>query len=541
MANSFKLFGFEITRPDKEKQLPPSVVSPIVEDGAINIQSGAHYGIYVDLDGSYRSEVDLLSKYRTMAMQPEMESAIEDIINDAIISDEKGKVVSLILDDLDQPDEIKGMIRDEFDNVLRLIDFNNFGSEIFRRWYIDGRLYYSLTIDPDNPRDGIQSITYVDPRRIRKIRNIVKKKNDDGVEVIDHVDEFYLYNEKIVNNNIQSPQIIGNYAGGTKLAKDSVIYMTSGLFDPAKSTVLSYLHKAIRPMNQLRFMEDAIVIYTISRAPERRVFYVDVGGMPRAKAEQYLHDIMNKYRNRLVYDSGTGEIRNDVRHLSILEDFWMPRTSSGRTTEIQTLPAGQGLTQNDIIKYFEMKLYHALGVPVSRMEPNQGFSLGRSNEITRDEIKFDKYIKKLRNRFSIIFDELMARQLALKGVCTLDEWNQFKQDIQYKFQEDNHFEEMKEGEILSTRLNILNVVTPYVGQYYSKRWVQENILYMDESLINKMNEEMSEEQKILEKENKRLQATGVNPMTYNKPIANGEAGSEAGQGDLNNMVQKQFV
>lgn len=540
MANSFKLFGFEITRPDKDKKLPPSVVSPIVEDGAINIQSGAHYGIYVDLDGSYRSEVDLLSKYRTMAMQPEMESAIEDIINDAIVSDAKGKIVSLILDDLDQPDNIKKMIRDEFDNILRLIDFNNFGGEIFRRWYIDGRLYYNLTIDPDNPRDGIQSITYIDPRRIRKIRNIVKKKNDDGVEVIDHVDEFYLYNEKIVNNNIQSPQIIGNYAGGTKLAKDSVIYTTSGLFDPAKSTVLSYLHKAIRPMNQLRFMEDAIVIYTISRAPERRVFYVDVGGMPRAKAEQYLHDIMAKYRNRLVYDSGTGEIRNDVRHLSILEDFWMPRNSNGRTTEIQTLPAGQGLTQNDIIKYFEMKLYHALGVPVSRMEPNQGFSLGRSNEITRDEIKFDKYIKKLRNRFSILFDELMARQLALKGVCTLDEWNQFKQDIHYKFQEDNHFEEIKEGEILTNRLNVLTTVTPYVGMYFSKRWVQENILYMDEELIAKMQEQMNDEQKQLEKEAKKMQASGVNPMEYNKPPA-GEEGSEKGQGDLNAMVQKQFV
>jgi hypothetical protein len=490
---AIKLFGFKILRGDEEdQQLAPTPVTPQLEDGAINIQTGAHYGIYVDLDGSYRTEVDLITKYRTMAMQPEMETAIEDIINEAIVHDNHGQICKIVLDDLKQPDKIKSLIRQEYMEIMRLLDFDNFGTDIFRRWYVDGRLYYHVVIDPENPRAGIQQLIYVDPRRIRKIRNITKKK-ENGTEVIDRIDTFYLYNEKLTNNNVQSPQLLGSYAGGVKLSEDSVIHLTSGLFDPAKSTVLSYLHKAIRPMNQLRFVEDATVIYRVSRAPERRVFYVDVGNMPRMKAEQYLKDIMTKFRNKLVYDSGTGEIRDDRKHMSMLEDFWMPRRGEGKSTEITTLPAGQNLGQMDDVLYFEKKLYRALNVPVSRLESSTGFSLGRSNEITRDELKFDKFVDKLRSRFSVIFDELLARQLALKGICTLDEWNLFKQFIHYDFIKDNNFTELKETELLQNRVQMLQTVEPYIGRFYSKRWVQENVLQFDETEIEEMEKQIEQE------------------------------------------------
>ena len=488
-----KLFGFKIIRDkDDAQQQLPSVVTPQTEDGAINIQSGSHYGIYVDLDGTYRTEVDLITKYRTMAMQPEIESAIEDIINEAIVHDTRGETVKMVMDELDQSDAIKKLIRNEFKEVMRLLDFGNFGNDIFRRWYVDGRLYYNVVIDNDNPRAGIMQLIYIDPRRIRKIRNIQKKKQNN-VEVVDKIDTFYLYNEKVVNNNVQSPQILGSYAGGTRLTEDSVIHLTSGLFDPAKSTVLSYIHKAIRPMNQLRFVEDATVIYRVSRAPERRVFYVDVGNMPRLKAEQYLKDTMTKFRNKLTYDSVTGEIRDDRRQLSMLEDFWMPRRGEGKSTEITTLPAGQNLGQMDDVHYFEKKLYKALNVPVSRLDQATGFSLGRSNEITRDELKFDKFIDKLRARFSILFDELMARQLALKGICTLDEWQQFKQYIHYDFIKDNNFVELKEAELLQNRVSTLNMVQPYIGQFYSKKWVQKNILMLNDEDIETIEQEMDVE------------------------------------------------
>lgn len=506
---ALKLFGFTIQR-DDEKEVPESVVSPALDDGAVNINSGAHYGIYVDLDGSYRSEVDLLSKYRTMAMQPEMENAIDDIINEAIVHDEHGKIVEIVLDNVDQPDNVKKLIRDEFGNVLRLLDFGKFGAEIFRRWYVDGRAYWNIVIDPEKPRDGIQQIIFIDPRRIRKIRNITKQKNADGVDVITKIEVFYLYNEKIVNNNIQSPQIIGNFAGGVKLSEDSVVHLTSGLYDPAKSTVLSYLHKAIRPMNQLRFIEDATVIYKVTRAPERRVFYVDVGNMPRAKAEQYLKDVMTKFRNKLVYDAGTGEIRDDRKHFSMLEDFWMPRRGGdSKSTEITTLPAGQGFDNMDGVLYFEKKLYRALNVPISRLEAGNGFNLGRSSEISRDEIKFDKFVQKLRNRFSMLFDELLKRQLVLKGVCTLDEWAEMKQDVQYKFQTDNNFTELKEAELLTNRINTLLLVDPFVGKYFSHLWVQKNILYMDE-------EEIRVEKKQIEKEAKEVEAES-GPLAMGTP------------------------
>jgi hypothetical protein len=547
---AFRLFGFKITRPDEKESLPESAVTPSLEDGAINIQSGSHYGVYIDLDGTYRTEVDLITKYRTMSMQPEMESAIEDIINEAIVHDEQGNIVKIELEDLKVEDKIKKMIRDEFDECLRLLDFNNFGVEIFRRWYVDGRTYYNVVIDKDDPRAGIKTLVYIDPRRIRKIRNISKIKNAQGVEVVDRIDTFYLYNEKVVNSSIQSPQIVGSFAGGVKLSEDSVIHLTSGLFDPAKSTVLSYLHKAIRPMNQLRFIEDATVIYRVSRAPERRVFYVDVGNLPKAKAEQYLKNMMNQYRNKIVYDAGTGEIKDQTRHMSILEDFWMPRRGGpeGKNSEITTLPAGQNLGQMEDVLYFEKKLYKALGVPPSRLESNQGFSLGRASEITRDEIKFDKFVDKLRARFSILFDEMLARQLSLKGVCTLEEWNEFKMDIHYNFNKDNNFTELKEAELLTNRVNLLVMVDPFVGRYFSKVWTMENILMFDEEEIEEMEKQMDKENEEMAKEAEKAAAAVAPPADPMAP-KQGQPPAPGGQApanpasdpdDLNNRIKQKL-
>lgn len=497
---AIKLFGFEIGRSEDTGINSSTPVSPIIEDGAISISTGGSYGFYVDLDGSYRSEIDLIVKYRTMAIQPEMEAAIDDICNEAVVHEHQSKTVSIVLDDLEQPDKIKKLIREEFDTILKLLDFGNNGNDIFRRWYIDGRLYYNIIVDQDNIRSGIQSLLYIDPRRIRKVRNIIKKKNNFGAEVVDRVEEFYLYNEKILNNNTQQPQLVGNLAGSTKLTKDSVVLVTSGILDPQKSTVLSYLHKAIRPMNQLRFVEDAIVIYRISRAPERRVFYIDVGNMPKLKAEQYLQNMMVKFRTKLNYDTTTGEVRDDRRHLSMLEDFWIPRHGD-KNTEITSLPAGQNLGELEDVKYFQNKLYRALGVPMSRLEPQQGFSLGRTSEITRDELKFMKFINKLRDRFSLLFDDLLGKQLTLKGVCTLEEWEKFKQDIHYDFIKDNNFAELKEAELLETRINLLSKIEPYINNFFSKVWVQKNVLRMEEEEIKEMEKEMQEQQPETDDEN----------------------------------------
>jgi len=492
---AIKLFGFELVRDKQQVAIETQTpITPAIEDGAVSVASTGSYGFFVDIDGSYRSEIDLITKYRVMSLQPEIESAVDDIMNEAIVHDNQSKTVSIILDDLEQKDSIKEKIRDEFSNVLKMLNFGNDGADIFRRWYIDGRLYYHVVIDNKNPRDGIQKLIYVDPRRIRKVRNVVKKKDADGRDIVERIDEFYIYNEKIMNknDNNQYAQLTGSNSGAITFAKDAVVYCTSGITDPSKQLVLSYLHKAIRPMNQLRFVEDAIVIYRLSRAPERRVFYVDVGNMPRIKAEQYLQNMMMKFRNKLVYDPVTGDVRDDRRFQSILEDFWIPRHGD-KNTEITTLPAGQNLGELEDVKYFQNKLYKALGVPISRLESTNGFSLGRSTEITRDELKFMKFINKLRDRFSILFDELMSRQLALKGICSVEEWEEFKQDIHYDFLKDNNFYELKEAELVQNRLAVLQLIDPYIGRFFSKKWVQENVLRMSEEDIENMQEEIDEE------------------------------------------------
>lgn len=490
MASSWNVFGFQISRgkkvEDDEQSRLKSFALPQQDDGAVTLQTGAYFGTYVDLEGVVRNEVELITRYREMAMQPELESAIDDIVNEAVVIEDSGQSVSINMDELEQPESIKKKIQDEFDHVLKLLDFGNTGHDIFRRWYIDGRIFYQVIVDEQNPRAGIQELRYIDPRRIRKIREIQKMKDPkSGVDIIKSSREYYLYNER---------GVIGAHSNlGARISTDSVINVNSGLMDSRRAMVLSYLHKAIKPLNQLRMVEDATVIYRLSRAPERRVFYIDVGNLPKTRAEQYLRDIMVQYRNKLVYDSSTGEIRDDRKHLSMLEDFWLPRREGGRGTEIQTLQGGQNLGELEDVKYFERKLYKSLSVPISRLEPQQGFSLGRASEITRDELKFTKFIQRLRNKFSTLFDEAMRIQLTLKGICTLEDWAEFKENIWFDYLKDNNFDELKDSELNRERISTLQLVDPYIGRYFSNMWVKKNVLRMSDEEIEAMQKEIDEE------------------------------------------------
>jgi len=491
---ALSLFGFQISRKETEdaQEVQPSFTPPANDDGALTISQAAYYGTYVDLDGTAKNEVELISRYREMAMQPEIESAIDDIVNEAIVQDDDGKSIKIILDDLKQPEKIKESIRKEFDNVLKLLNYTNMGQDIFRRYYVDGRLFYNIIIDRDNPTAGIKELRYIDPRKLRKIREIKKRKDErTGVEVMDVVNEYYIFNDKVITGSSS------NYGPvGIRITTDSIISVVSGLMDARRAVVLSYLHKAIKPLNQLRMIEDAIVIYRISRAPERRIFYIDVGNLPKLKAEQYLRDIMVKYKNKLVYDANTGEVRDDRKFLSMMEDFWLPRREGGKGTEITTLPGGQNLGELEDVKYFEKKLYKSLCVPVSRLDPNQtGFSLGRASEITRDELKFSKFVDRMRNKFSDIFDQAMRVQLVLKGICTDDEWKEFKEHIYYDYIKDNNFAELKEAELTRERLSLLQQVDPYTGRYYSMDWIRRNVLRLDDKAIQNMEEEIARERK----------------------------------------------
>ena len=443
MANKFSLFGFTIARDKAEVEgtVQQSFSPPSNDDGALTITSAAYYGTYVDLDGTAKNDVELISRYREMAMQPEIESAIDDIVGEAICQDDDGKIIKMVLDDLKQPEKIKKALLTEFDTIMRLLNYKNMAQDIFRRYYVDGRLYYHIIIDRENPTNGIKELRYIDPRKLRKVREVKKQKDErTGVEIMNVINEYYLFNDKV---NTGSSANFGPI--GVRITTDSIISVVSGLMDSRRAVVLSYLHKAIKPLNQLRMIEDATVIYRISRAPERRIFYIDVGNLPKLKAEQYLRDIMVKYKNKLVYDANTGEVRDDRKHLSMLEDFWLPRREGGKGTEIATLPGGQNLGELEDVKYFEKKLYKALNVPVSRLNPEtSGFSLGRTGEITRDELKFAKFVDRLRNKFSDMFDQAMRVQCVLKGICTDDEWKEFRENIHYDFIKDNNFAELKE-------------------------------------------------------------------------------------------------
>jgi Bacteriophage T4-like portal protein (Gp20) len=490
-ANKFSLFGFTFSRQkDDTKDVQQSFTPPSNEDGALTITSAAYYGTYVDLDGTAKNEIELIGRYREMAMQPEIESAIDDIINEAICKDDTGQSIKMVLDDVNQPDKIKKALKAEFTTVLRLLNYNQMGQDIFRRYYVDGRMYYHVIIDRENPTGGIRELRYIDPRKLRKVREIKKSKDErTGVEIADVVNEYYIFNDKVISGSSSNFGPVG-----VRITSDSIISVVSGLMDSRRSIVLSYLHKAIKPLNQLRMIEDATVIYRISRAPERRIFYIDVGNLPKLKAEQYLRDIMVKYKNKLVYDAQTGEVRDDRKFMSMMEDFWLPRREGGKGTEITTLPGGQNLGELEDVKYFEKKLYKALSVPVSRLNPEtSGFSLGRSGEITRDELKFAKFVDRLRSKFSNLFEQAMRVQVVLKGICTVEEWDEMKENIHYDFIKDNNFTELKDAELMTNRLGLLQQVDPYTGRYFSQLWIQRNVLRLTDDDIEEMDKEIQME------------------------------------------------
>ena len=481
-----ELFGFKFNRikDDKgsEKFTPPSM-----DDGSIEVAGGGFFSQVLDTDGRERTEADLIRRYRDISQQSEVDSAIEDIINEGIVANERAQAVSIVLDQLPYTMKIKKRIQEEFDSVLQLLDFDTKGHDIFRRWYVDGRLFYHKVIDRKNPKRGVMELRYIDPRKIRKVKEI-KKENKDGssIQLIKKVHDYYMYNDKGL-------QVASGTNEGIKIAPDSIVYVPSGLIDQNKGHILSYLHKAIKPVNQLRMIEDSVVIYRISRAPERRIFYIDVGNLPKVKAEQYLKDVMNRYRNKLVYDASTGEIRDDRNHMSMLEDFWLPRREGGRGTEITTLPGGSNLGEIEDIKYFQTKLYRSLNVPISRMESESQFSLGRSTEITRDELKFTKFVQRLRKRFTPLFTDILKTNLVLKGVITLEDWDNMVQLIQYDFLQDGHFAELKRAEMMESQVNALQGVESYIGTFFSKQWVQRNVLNMTDMEIADMQDQINKE------------------------------------------------
>ena len=484
-----ELFGFRITRAKdtKDSGVAQSVAPPSADDGTIDIAGGGFYSSVLSTDGRDRSEMDQIRRYRDIAQQSECDSAIEDITNEAIVSDERGQSVSISLDNFDISQNIKSKVREEFNEVLRLLDFNAKGHDIFRRWYVDGRLFYHKIIDESNPRKGIKEVRYIDPRKIKKVREkIVDKDKKTGLDMTTKTQEYYLFNKS------GNHQVTGA-TQGIKISPDSISYCPSGLVDMHKGNVLSHLHKAIKPVNQLRMIEDSLVIYRISRAPERRIFYIDVGNLPKIKAEAYLKDVMNRYRNKLVYDATTGEIRDDRNHMSMLEDFWLPRREGGRGTEITTLPGGSNLGEIDDIKYFQRKLYRSLNVPVTRLAEETGFQIGRSDNITRDELKFTKFVQKLRKKFTVLFTDMLKTQLVLKGIISIDEWPLFKENIQFDFLQDGHFTELKNAEVMRERLEMLSQIEPYVGQYFSKEYIKKNILRMNDEEIEDINKQIENE------------------------------------------------
>ena len=495
---AIKLFGFTLGKQDIVQVQPPdqpsfALPTEAIDDGAVTITSNPYYGTYVDLEGAVRNELELITRYREMANHPELEMAIDDIVNEAITHDVSGRTVNIVLDKLKQPETVKKKIIEEFENVLKMLNFGNLADDLFKRWYIDGRIYYHVVVDESKPKEGIRELRYIDPRKIRKVRELIKDRDPKtGANIIKSIAEYYVYSDKGTTTQTYSAQV----NAGLRIAPDSIINVNSGLMDAKNTFVISYLHKAIKPLNQLRMVEDAVVIYRLSRAPERRVFYIDVGNLPKGKAEQYLRDVMVKYKNKVVYDASTGEIRDDRKHMSMLEDFWLPRREGGKGTEITTLPAGQNLGELEDVKYFRQKLLQSLNVPISRLEPQQGgmIGLGRTTEVTRDEVKFNKFIIRLRNKFSQIFDHALEKQCVLKGICTREEWEQFKEDIYYDYVKDNNFTELRDAELLQSRIQTLVTVDPYVGRYYSAEWVRRNILQQTKEEIEQIDKQIKQEE-----------------------------------------------
>ena len=496
-----KLFGFSI---EDNEPISPDVVSPVPpnkEDGVDYYLSSGFFGSYVDIEGIYKTEYELIRRYREMALHPECDSAIEDVIQEAIVSDLNDSPVELDLDHLDASDGIKKKLREEFKYIKDLLDFDKKAHEIVRNWYVDGRLYYHKVIDLKNPEAGIQELRYIDAIKMRYVRQQKKtdnnsrfqnpmRLNDNPMDYeFPQIEEYFLYNPKASYPTGGA----GSAGGGIKMTKDSIAYCTSGLVDRNKGNTLSFLHKAIKSLNQLRMIEDSLVIYRLSRAPERRIFYIDVGNLPKVKAEQYLRDVMNRYRNKLVYDANTGEVRDDKKYMAMLEDFWLPRREGGRGTEITTLPGGQNLGEITDIEYFKKKLFKSLNVPISRIEGDGGFNMGRSSEILRDELKFSKFVGRLRKRFANLFNDMLRTQLLLKNVITPEDWETMSEHIQYDFLYDNHFAELKETELFNERMAAATSAEPYVGRYYSQDYVRRK-------LLRQTDEEIIEQDKLMKKE-----------------------------------------
>jgi hypothetical protein len=524
MAN---FFGFEIRRadPEKEQDKQPTFAPEVHDDGAVVVAAGGAYGTYIDLQGAARTEAELVTKYREMSMHPEVERAVDDILNESIIVEEKEKIVQINLDDVPLSANIKKLITNEFENILTLLDFNKSAFDIFRRWYVDGRIYYHIIIDNTAPQDGIKELRYVDPRKLRKIREIKRKreKNSPVVSVQTH-QEYYVYNERGFQN--KAGEVGTNSAvQGLRIAPDSILHVTSGVLDPNNTVVLSHLHKAIKPLNQLRALEDATIVYRISRAPERRIFYIDVGNLPKMKAEQYLRDMMQRHKNKVVYDASSGEIRDDRKFMTMLEDYWLPRREGSRGTEIQTLPAGQNLGELADVEYFQKKLYESLNVPSSRLQPEGTFNFGQDAEVSRDEIKFSKFIDRLRSRFNTIFMIALEKQLILKNVLTEDDWKTLANLIKFDYAKDNYFEQQKASTILRDRMTTLQLMDPYIGKYYSNEWVRKHVLYQSDEDIEEM-----DEQSMAEQENPLYQQPEVDEN--GNPVQGGTAppGQAASQG-----------
>jgi len=487
-----ELFGFEFKRAQKQDQIP-SFAPKENDDGAVVVAAGGAYGTYIDLDGTVRTEAELVTKYREMALQPECDAAVDEIVNESM-SIEEEKLVDINLEDVPLSPQIHKIIRDEFQTCLRLLDFNKHAYDIYRRWYIDGRLYYHVLVDEKKQKEGIKELRYVDPRKIRKIREVAKRKANvtsaGDTQIPKTVNEYFVFNDKGFS---YGNKITGPTTTGLKIAKDSILHVTSGLSDNMGTMVLSYLHKGIKALNQLRTLEDALVIYRLARAPERRIWYIDVGNLPKIKAEQYVRDIMVKHKNRLIYDANSGEIRDDRKFMTMLEDYWLPRREGGRGTEVTTLPGGQTLGQMDDVLYFQKKFLQTLNVPINRLNSDALFSLGRATEITRDEVKFARFITRLRLKFSTLFTKLLEKQLVLKGIMTIEEWTQIESQIKYDFAKDNYFTELKNNEIIEGRVNLARNMQDMLGKYYSHEWVRKNILQQSADDVEEMDAQITEE------------------------------------------------
>ncbi len=494
-----RLFGFEIKRTDDdvEKQLP-SFADPINDDGALNLGTaiGGSYGMLWDIEGTAKTEAELVTRYRQMTLNPEIQQAVDEIVNEAIVVDSHEKVVEIVLDDTKLPDKVKEKISEEFENVLQLLDFSNQAYDIFAKFYVDGRLNYHAIIDEKDLKRGIVELRYLDPRKIRLIREMDNKPlpNQGVGTTLKRVrKEYYMYSETGFGSSAMTN--FTTTLSGLRIAKDSIVRVTSGILNESNSVVLSHMHRAIKALNQLRMLEDATVIYTITRAPDRRIFYVDVGNLPKAKAEQYLHDMMARHKNRVTYDPATGEVRDDRKMMTMTEDYWFPRREGNRSTEVETLAGGTGLGEDKNLPYFQNKLYKALNVPVARLQPETMYSFGRTSEITREELKFSKFIQRLRTRFSILFDKCLEKQLILKGVMSPEDWKDIKNKVRYDFMKDNLFEELKESEILREKIATLRDVEEHVGKYFSREWVIKNVLFMSDDDYKEMQKQMDKERK----------------------------------------------